>query len=53
MKNTSPVEYSAPADFVTPEMKKEAKRLEDDPEAILRLIDLIFLFQDSGETIPS
>lgn len=34
-------------------VKSEAKRLEDDPEAILKLIDLIFFYVDEKEPIYS
>ena len=30
-------------------VKSEAKRLEDDPEAILKLIDLIFFYVDEKD----
>lgn len=32
---------------------KEAERIENDPEKILALIDLIFLFEDNKKVIPS
>lgn len=31
----------------------EAERIENDPEKILALIDLIFLFEDRKKVIPS
>lgn len=36
-----------------PEEVKKAKRLEDDPEAILRLVDLIFFYVDDKPAILS
>lgn len=32
---------------------QEAKRLEDNPELILRLIDLLFLGYENGKEMPS
>ena len=36
-----------------PEEVQRAKRLEDDPEAILRLVDLIFFYVDEKPAILS
>lgn len=38
---------------VTEKDIQEAKRIEDDPEKILALIDLIFLNVDNSKVIPS
>jgi hypothetical protein len=38
---------------VTEEDIQEASRIEDDPEKILALIDLIFLNVDNSKVIPS
>ena len=32
---------------------REAERIENDPQKILALIDLIFLFEDNKKVIPS
>lgn len=42
-------------DFVniTEEDIREAERIENDPQKILALIDLIFLFEDNKKAIPS
>lgn len=42
-------------DFVniTEEDIREAERIENDPQKILALIDLIFLFEDNKKVIPS
>lgn len=32
---------------------REAERIENDPDKILALIDLIFLFEDNKKVIPS
>lgn len=32
---------------------KDAQRIENDPQKILALIDLIFLFEDNKKVIPS
>ena len=42
-------------DFVniTEEDIREAERIENDPQKILALIDLIFLFEDNKKSIPS
>ena len=32
---------------------REAERIENDPDKILALIDLIFLFEDNKKIIPS
>ena len=32
---------------------KDAERIENDPQKILALIDLIFLFEDNKKVIPS
>lgn len=32
---------------------RDAKRIENDPQKILALIDLIFLFEDNRKVIPS
>lgn len=38
---------------VTEKDIQDAKRIEDDPEKILALIDLIFLNVDNSKVIPS
>ena len=38
---------------LTEEDIKEAERIENDPQKILALIDLIFLFEDNKKVIPS
>lgn len=38
---------------VTEEDIREAERIENDPQKILALIDLIFLFEDNKKVIPS
>lgn len=38
---------------VTEKDIQDAKRIEDDPEKILALIDLIFLNADNSKVIPS
>lgn len=38
---------------VTEEDLKDAQRIENDPQKILALIDLIFLFEDNKKVIPS
>lgn len=38
---------------LTEEDIMEAERIENDPEKILALIDLIFLFEDRKKVIPS
>ena len=38
---------------LTSEDYKDAERIENDPEKILALIDLIFLFEDRKKVIPS
>jgi hypothetical protein len=38
---------------ITEEMIEEANKLENDPEKILALIDLIFICSDNSKTIPS
>lgn len=32
---------------------QEANRIENDPQKILALIDLIFMYEDKGKVIPS
>ena len=38
---------------LTEEDLKDAQRIENDPQKILALIDLIFLFEDNKKVIPS
>ena len=38
---------------LTEEDIKQAERIENDPQKILALIDLIFLFEDNKKVIPS
>ena len=38
---------------ITDELIQEARRLEDDPQTILALIDIIFMYEDKGKVIPS
>ena len=38
---------------LTEEDLRDAKRIENDPQKILALIDLIFLFDDNKKVIPS
>lgn len=38
---------------VTDDDIKDAERIENDPQKILALIDLIFLFEDNKKVIPS
>jgi hypothetical protein len=38
---------------ITDELIQEARRLEDDPQKILALIDIIFMYEDKGKVIPS
>lgn len=38
---------------LTEEDYKDAERIENDPEKILSLIDLIFLYEDAKKIIPS
>lgn len=38
---------------VSEEDIREAKRLEDDPQKILALIDIIFMNEDKSKIIPS
>ena len=49
MTKTSPIN-SGQGGIVTPD---EMERLENDPELILRLVDLIFLSHDEGRAVPS
>lgn len=48
--NRSEAENGKP---LPPEEVKRAKRIEDDPEAILRLVDLIFFYVDEKPAILS
>ena len=45
MKNSSPINIITP-DYVN-QLKAEADRIAEDPEAMLALVDLIFGFQES------
>lgn len=38
---------------LTEEDMRDAQRIENDPQKILALIDLIFLFEDNKKVIPS
>ena len=38
---------------ITEEHIEEARRLEDDPQKILALIDIIFMNEDKSKIIPS
>ena len=38
---------------LTEEDLRDAQRIEKDPQKILALIDLIFLFEDNKKVIPS
>lgn len=38
---------------ITEEHIEEARRLEDDPQKILALIDIIFMNEDKSKVIPS
>lgn len=38
---------------ITEEHIQEARRLEDDPQKILALIDIIFMNEDKSKIIPS
>ena len=38
---------------ITEEDIRDAERIENDPQKILALIDLIFLFEDRKKVIPS
>jgi hypothetical protein len=38
---------------LTEEDLRDAQRIENDPQKILALIDLIFLFEDNKKVIPS
>lgn len=38
---------------ITDELIQEARRLEDDPQKILALIDILFMYEDKGKVIPS
>lgn len=38
---------------ITDEHIQEARRLEDDPQKILALIDIIFMNEDKSKVIPS
>lgn len=38
---------------ITEEHIQEARRLEDDPQKILALIDIIFMNEDNRKVIPS
>ena len=38
---------------LTEEDYRDAEKIENDPEKILALIDLIFLFEDNRKVIPS
>ena len=38
---------------LTEEDMRDAQRIENDPQKILALIDLIFLFEDKKKVIPS
>lgn len=40
-------------EIVTMEQVEKADRLWDNPEMVMRLIDLMFLNQDTGKDIPS
>ena len=39
--------------LIKEEHVQEAERIESDPQKILALIDLIFLFEDNKKVIPS
>lgn len=41
------------ANHISEEDIREAERIENDPQKILALIDLIFLFEDNKKVIPS
>lgn len=38
---------------LTEEDYRDAERIENDPEKILALIDLLFLYEDTKKVIPS
>ena len=38
---------------LTEEDLRDAQRIENDPQKILALIDLIFMYEDKGKVIPS
>lgn len=44
---------SLPLNSERPESVTPPRPISEDPELILRLIDLIFLAQDEGHTVPS